>query len=95
MAKVIDGKAVAQAVKDRIKTEVADYLQANSHIKRKPGLAVVLVGEDPVEKMRQLLKDREAYYLQADCEIKADVKSPAALADEVALIARERAGWNL
>lgn len=50
MAKVIDGKAVAQAVKDRIKTEVADYLKANSHIKRKPGLAVVLVGEDPASR---------------------------------------------
>jgi shikimate kinase len=58
------------------------------------GTRPMLVGEDPVERMRQLLKDREAFYLQADCEVKADVKPPAALADEMALIARERAGWS-
>jgi shikimate kinase len=58
------------------------------------GTRPMLVGEDPVERMRQLLKDREPFYLQADCEIKADVKPPAPLADEIALIVRERAGWS-
>lgn len=58
------------------------------------GTRPMLVGEDPVERMRQLLKDRESFYLQADCEVKADVKPPAALADEIALIVRERAGWS-
>ncbi|HXI21782.1 MAG TPA: shikimate kinase [Gemmatimonadales bacterium] len=53
----------------------------------------LLVGEDPVERMRQLLKQREPYYAQADTELKADVKAPAALADEIAILARERAGW--
>ncbi|HXI21143.1 MAG TPA: shikimate kinase [Gemmatimonadales bacterium] len=53
----------------------------------------LLVGEDPVERMRQLLKEREPYYAQADAELKADVKPPAALADEIAILARERAGW--
>jgi shikimate kinase len=57
------------------------------------GTRPLLVGEDPVEKMRQLLKDREPFYLQADCEVKADVKSPAALADEMLHLVRERAGW--
>ena len=53
----------------------------------------LLVGEDPVEKMRQLLKEREPFYMKAACEVKADVKSAVALADEIAQLARERAGW--
>ncbi|MDZ4862862.1 MAG: shikimate kinase [Gemmatimonadota bacterium] len=53
----------------------------------------LLVGEDPVEKMRILLKEREAFYLQADAEVKADVKSAALLADEIAVLARAHAGW--
>jgi shikimate kinase len=53
----------------------------------------LLTGGDPVERMRLLLKDREPFYSQADSEIKADVKSPAALADEVVQLAREAAGW--
>jgi shikimate kinase len=54
----------------------------------------MLVGEDPVERMRQLLKERDAFYMLADCEVKADVKPPAALADEMALVVKERAGWS-
>ena len=53
----------------------------------------LLVGEDPVEKMRSLLKEREAFYLQADAEVKADVKSAVLLAEEIAVLARARAGW--
>ncbi len=53
----------------------------------------LLMGEDPLEKMRQLLKEREGYYLKAHSEIKADVKSPAAIADEVVQLARVHAGW--
>lgn len=53
----------------------------------------LLIGEDPVEKMRQLLKERDSFYSQADSEVKADVKSPAALAEEVVQLAREKAGW--
>jgi shikimate kinase len=57
------------------------------------GTRPLLVGEDPVEAMRQLLKVREPFYLLADCEVKADVKGPAALAEEMAVLVRERAGW--
>lgn len=53
----------------------------------------LLVGEDPVERMRQLLREREPFYLKAACEVKADVKPAAALAEEIAQLARERAGW--
>jgi shikimate kinase len=57
------------------------------------GARPLLVGEDPVEKMRELLKEREPFYLQADAEVKADARQPAAIADEVVDLARERAGW--
>ena len=43
-AKRIDGKAAAQGIRDRIATEVDAFRQ---QVGRVPGLAVVLVGEDP------------------------------------------------
>lgn len=57
------------------------------------GARPMLQGEDPVERMRQLLKEREPVYSQAAGELKADVKSPATLADEIVLLAKEKGGW--
>lgn len=57
------------------------------------GARPLLVGQDPVEVMRQLLKEREPFYSQAEAELKADVKSQATLAEEIAVLAREKAGW--
>lgn len=57
------------------------------------GTRPLLIGEDPVEKMRLLLQERERFYLMAECEVKTDVKSPRAIAEEIAQMARERAGW--
>ena len=57
------------------------------------GTRPLLVGEDPVEVMRQLLKEREPYYVQADCEVKSDVKPAAQVADEIVALAKEHAGW--
>jgi shikimate kinase len=57
------------------------------------GTRPLLVGEDPVERMRKLLRDRERYYLLAESEVKADVKSAPALADELLMLAKEHAGW--
>lgn len=53
----------------------------------------LLMGEDPVEKMRSLLKERDSFYTKADSEVKADVKSAAAIADEVVQLAKVNAGW--
>jgi shikimate kinase len=53
----------------------------------------LLIGEDPLEKMRQLLKERDAFYSRADIELKADVKSASVLADEVVELAKVNAGW--
>lgn len=57
------------------------------------GSRPLLVGEDLVERTRALLKEREPFYQQADCEFKADVKPPGALAEEILVTLRERAGW--
>jgi methylenetetrahydrofolate dehydrogenase (NADP+)/methenyltetrahydrofolate cyclohydrolase len=43
-ATVIDGKAIAQAVRAEVKAEVAEWVAAGN---RAPGLATVLVGDDP------------------------------------------------
>lgn len=47
-ARVIDGKAVAAAVRERVRAEVADLVAAG---RRAPGLATVLVGEDPASQI--------------------------------------------
>ena len=57
------------------------------------GTRPILVGEDPVEKMRELLKEREPYYQQADSELKCDVKLPEQLVAEIVALAKARAGW--
>ncbi len=53
----------------------------------------ILVGDDPVGHMRELLKEREPFYTKADAEIKNDVKTPEAAADEIIALARQHAGW--
>jgi len=44
MTLILDGKLVAQTIKDQLKTKVAN-------LKNKPGLAVVLVGSDPASQV--------------------------------------------
>jgi len=51
------------------------------------------LGGDPIVRMRDLLKEREPFYAQADAEVKADTKTPALLAQEIVALAREHAGW--
>ena len=57
------------------------------------GTRPLLVGEDPVNRMRTLQKEREPFYLKADAEVKTDIKAPPLLADEIVALAKERAGW--
>ena len=47
-ARVIDGKAVAAAVRERVKVDVAAYEKETGRV---PGLATVLVGEDPASQI--------------------------------------------
>jgi methylenetetrahydrofolate dehydrogenase (NADP+)/methenyltetrahydrofolate cyclohydrolase len=45
---MIDGKAVAAAVRERVKVDVAAYTEETGRV---PGLATVLVGEDPASEI--------------------------------------------
>lgn len=47
-AQIIDGKAIAQRVRSEVASKVKQRLEAG---KRAPGLAVVLVGEDPASQI--------------------------------------------
>jgi methylenetetrahydrofolate dehydrogenase (NADP+)/methenyltetrahydrofolate cyclohydrolase len=47
-AKVIDGKAVAAEVRERVRRQVADFVAQTGHV---PGLATVLVGGDPASEI--------------------------------------------
>ena len=48
MAQIISGKEVAQKVREGIKTEVAEMLEKTG---KRPGLAVIIVGEDPASQV--------------------------------------------
>jgi methylenetetrahydrofolate dehydrogenase (NADP+) / methenyltetrahydrofolate cyclohydrolase len=47
-ARVIDGKAVAAAVRERVKVDLAAYKEETGRV---PGLATVLVGDDPASEI--------------------------------------------
>jgi len=48
VGEVLDGKATAREVRERVRAETADFVRAHSV---KPGLATVLVGDDPASKI--------------------------------------------
>lgn len=54
-AKIIDGKAIAAEIRQEIKATVAEMLSVG---RRPPGLAVVLVGEDPASQVYVRNKER-------------------------------------
>jgi methylenetetrahydrofolate dehydrogenase (NADP+) / methenyltetrahydrofolate cyclohydrolase len=54
-ARVIDGKAVAATVRERVKVDVDAYKEETG---RTPGLATVLVGEDPASQVYVGMKRR-------------------------------------
>lgn len=53
----------------------------------------LLVGSDPVQRMRTLLEERAPFYRLADHEVSAGTREAAEVAREVGQLARERAGW--
>lgn len=48
MAKIIDGKAISAQIREEIALEVKDFERGNGFV---PGLAVIIVGEDPASKV--------------------------------------------
>jgi len=57
------------------------------------GTRPLLSGEDPVGRMRQLLKEREPAYSRADAVVDTDRNPAPLVANEVARLAQSRAGW--
>jgi len=58
-----------------------------------PGTRPVLMGEDPGAVMRQLLDQRESFYVQADAQVETDRRDAAAVAADVVLLAQAKGGW--
>jgi len=57
------------------------------------GTRPVLLGEDPVARMKVLLQEREESYLKSDGQIDTDRRGAAQIASEVVRLAQDRAGW--
>ena len=53
----------------------------------------LLAGADPVERMREVLKEREPFYRLADYEVAAETSAPAVVAAGVIRVAKDSAGW--
>jgi len=62
---------------------------------RGPGNRATLIGigDDPATRMRELLKEREPFYLKADAQVETDRKTAAQVVVEVLKLARSMAGW--
>jgi shikimate kinase len=57
------------------------------------GTRPLLIGEDPVIRLRQLQRDREAFYTEAHAAIDTDRKATSQVASEVIRLAQSSAGW--
>jgi shikimate kinase len=58
-----------------------------------PGNRPTLMGEDPGVQMRQLLVQRESFYVQAEAQVETDRRDAAAVAADVVRLARQQGGW--
>ena len=78
-AQIIDGKAIAAEIRQTIKASVTDMLALG---RRPPGLAVVLVGEDPASQVYVRNKERsceEVGFLSELHRLPADTSEKALL----------------
>lgn len=83
MAQLIDGRAMAQTITERVAYEAADFLAATG---TRPTLAVVLVGDDPASRVyvgRKLAASREAGITSREHRLSATT-SQSALLDLIA-----------
>ncbi|MCH1919349.1 bifunctional methylenetetrahydrofolate dehydrogenase/methenyltetrahydrofolate cyclohydrolase FolD [Shewanella sp. A3A] len=79
-AQLIDGKAIAQSIRQQLKQKVADRQAAGQHI---PGLAVVLVGSDPASQVYVGSKRKaceEVGFLSRSYDLPADTSEAELLA---------------
>jgi shikimate kinase len=57
------------------------------------GTRPVLMGDDPVAKMRELYTERDPYYAKADATVQTEAKPAEKVADEIVRLAQMNAGW--
>jgi methylenetetrahydrofolate dehydrogenase (NADP+) / methenyltetrahydrofolate cyclohydrolase len=90
-AKILDGKAVAQQIRDELKDRVA---RVRERIGRPPALAIVLVGDDPASQVyvRSKLKTAEESGLGIEHE---RLPATATLAETLAVVKRFNADPNI
>jgi len=73
------------------------YLKARAEVaagRAEPsGTRPVLMGGDPVDQMRTLLKERDSYYAKADATVLTEAKPAEKVADEIVRLAQMSAGW--
>ncbi|HYX81404.1 MAG TPA: shikimate kinase [Gemmatimonadales bacterium] len=73
------------------------YLKARAEVaasRAEPsGTRPVLMGDDPVARMRELLQTRDPFYARADATVQTEAKSAENVAAEVVKLAQTSAGW--
>jgi shikimate kinase len=57
------------------------------------GTRPVLLGEDPVVRMKALLAEREGFYNKSDAQVDTDRRSAPQVAADVVRLAQTNAGW--
>jgi chorismate synthase len=73
------------------------YLKARAEVaagRAEPsGTRPVLMGDDPLARMRELLSARDSYYAKADATVQTEAKPAEKVVDEVVRLAQTSAGW--
>src|SRR2546426_12272196 len=73
------------------------YLKARAEVaagRAEPsGTRPVLMGDDPLARMRELFTARDPYYAKADATVQTEGKPAEKVADEVVRLAQINAGW--
>jgi shikimate kinase len=73
------------------------YLKARAEVaagRAEPsGTRPVLMGDDPIARMKELLTVRDPFYSKADATVQTDAKTAEVVAAEVVKLAQTGAGW--
>ncbi|MBU4216510.1 bifunctional 5,10-methylenetetrahydrofolate dehydrogenase/5,10-methenyltetrahydrofolate cyclohydrolase [Candidatus Parcubacteria bacterium] len=79
MSKIINGRVLAEKIKDQIVLDIEALCQASKLVERRPSLAIILVGEREDSKIYVRLKEQEAKKVGIDTHTyKMDASVPEA-----------------
>jgi len=85
------------AIEEARRSALVIYLRARPEMSAQraepEGTRPLLMGEDPVARMRQLLKEREPFYRNAHAQVDTDRKTLPQVSFEVVRLAQSSAGW--